>query len=135
MDANKKAHARGFTYTHKPVGMVGQALINSRAIYAANRSGFRINISADSLYDVDKIYDLGIAPVVVVVPSDAPKRQVTPKGRIVVVCPAETGINGNGIQCDRCEICAKERKVVVAFRSHGTSKKKVNEKLRVLNSL
>lgn len=134
VDANKKAHAVGFTYTHKPVGDRGQALINARAIYAANKSGFRINVSADSLKEVDELYDLGIAPVVVVVPSDAPRKQVTAKGRIVVVCPAETGKNGNGIQCDRCQLCTKERKAVIAFRAHGTRKNAVNRHLQVLNA-
>lgn len=57
---------RGFTYTHKPVGYSGQALVNARAIYAANRSGFRINLSADSLKQADEYADMGIAPVVVV---------------------------------------------------------------------
>lgn len=139
VDANNKSHAHGFTYTHKPViasktVSPGLALTNACAIYAANKSGFTVNLSADSLREADSLCDLGIAPVVVVVPSDAPRRQLTPKGRIVVVCPAETGPNGNGIQCDRCQLCAKNyRKAVIGFRSHGNSKKKVNFKLRVLN--
>jgi hypothetical protein len=133
VDANKKSRACGFTYTHKPVGYSGQALVNARAIYAANKSGFRINLSADSLHEADELAVLGIAPVVVVVDSQAPKKMRTPQGRYVIVCPAETGKDGNGIQCDRCQLCAKDHKAIVAFRSHGTRRNKVNALLKVLN--
>jgi len=125
---------RGFTYTHKPVGYSGQSLINARAIYAANRQGFCINLSADSLSEADELVDLQIAPVVVVVPSDSPRRMRTPKGHKVIACPAEIKDEDGKpqIQCDRCQLCYKDRKVIVAFRAHGTRKNKVNHKLRVL---
>jgi len=134
VEANKKARAKGFAYTHKPVGYQGQALINAQAIYAANRSGFRINLSADSLSQADELADMGIAPVVVVVPSDAPLKQKTPKGRSVIVCPAERKDEDGDpiIQCDRCQLCSKERRTIVAFRAHGTRKKAVDRKLRKL---
>jgi hypothetical protein len=124
--ANKKARAVGFTYTHKPVGLKGQALINARAIQAANKNGFRVNLSADSLDQADKFIDLNIAPVVVVVPSDAPRKMVTPKGRIVIGCPAEV----SDIQCARCGLCAKDRKAIIAFHAHGTKKNAVNSLLK-----
>jgi hypothetical protein len=134
VEANQKARAKGFAYTHKPVGYHGQALVNAQAIYAANRNGFRINLSADSLRQADELTDMGIAPVVVVVPSDAPLKQKTPKGRSVVVCPAEQKDEDGEpiIQCDRCRLCSKERKTIVAFRAHGTRRKEVNRKLRVI---
>lgn len=121
----------GYTYTHKPVGKRGQELVNARAIYAANRQGFRVNLSADSLKEADELADLRIAPVVVVVPSDSPMQMETPEGRKVIVCPAEVKDEEGfpQIQCGRCQLCAKERKVIVAFRAHGTRKNKVNDKL------
>ena len=132
VEANKGR--KGFTYTHKPVGYQGQALVNAQAIYAANQNGFRINLSADSLRRADEMADMGIAPVVVVVPSDAPRKQLTSKGRKVIVCPAEFE-NEDGepiIQCDRCQLCTKDHKVIVAFRAHGKRKAAVNRKLRVI---
>jgi hypothetical protein len=142
VDANKKSRAVGFTYTHKPVTPSSKpfvsaslAKVNAQAIFAANKNGFTINVSADSMAEVDELYDLGIGPVVVVVPTDAPRRQVTPKGRIVVACPAETGVNGNGIQCDRCQLCAKvNRRAVIAFKAHGAKRTEVNRRLKVLNN-
>lgn len=132
VDANSKSKACGFTYTHKPVGKTGIALVNARAIYACNQNGFTVNVSADSLKEADELVDLGIAPVVVVVPSDAPRKQVTAKGRIVIACPAE---KDNGIQCDRCRLCyKKDRKAVISFQAHGTKKRVVNTRLKVLNN-
>jgi uncharacterized C2H2 Zn-finger protein len=131
VEANKGR--RGFTYTHKPVGYQGQALVNAQAIYAANQNGFKINLSADDLQEADEFADMGIAPVVVVVPSDAPRKQLTPKGRKVIVCPAEFKDEDGEpiIQCDRCQLCAKDRKAIVAFRAHGKRYKKVDHKLKL----
>jgi hypothetical protein len=128
INANNKSRARGFTYTHKPVGYSGQKLVNATAIYAANKSGFRINLSANSLCEVDYLSEMNIAPVVVVIPSDSGNKLKTPKGRLVIACPAEN--KDNNIQCSRCGLCAKDRKVVVAFHAHGTKVKAVNELLR-----
>lgn len=132
VQANKGRN--GFTYTHKPVGYRGQALVNARAIYAANRQGFRINLSADSLKEADELADLNIAPVVVVIPSDAPRKLYTPKGRAVIGCPAEQkDEDGNPkIQCDRCQLCSKDRKAIIAFHSHGTKRNEMNRHLKVL---
>jgi ferredoxin len=129
VEANAKCNGRGFTYTHKPVGLAGQELVNAQAIYAANKSGFTISLSADGLQEADELADLGIAPVVCVVPTDAPLRMVTPAGRGVTVCPAET----HGIQCNRCLLCAKpNHKSIVAFRAHGAGRCKVSKRLRVI---
>src|SRR5271157_5083716 len=38
--ANAKSKAKGFTYTHKPVGCKGQKLVNVKAIAKANANGF-----------------------------------------------------------------------------------------------
>lgn len=119
--ANSRARARGFTYTHKPVGFEGTPLINATAILAANANGFVVNLSADNLRDADRLAALGIAPVVTVLPENAPNKMRTPEGRSVIVCPAETG----KITCDRCQLCAKTRKAIIGFRAHGPGKKKL----------
>ena len=157
IDANNKSKARGFTYTHKPV-LPSQkpfvpawlARVNAQAIFASNKSGFVVNLSADSLKEADDLVDLGIAPVVVVVDTNAPKKMRTPKGRHVIVCPAEmpkqkrrTKAEMNTpkpkvlptIQCNQCELCwKKDRRAIIGFKSHGTRRNKVNVMLRVLNN-
>ena len=112
VQVNELAGARGFTFTHKPV----YKHTTQAAIRDANRRGFTINLSADSLQQADDLASLGIAPVAVVVGRYHPQRSTTPQGRPVVVCPAET----HGLTCKRCGMCAvPTRKAIVAFRAHG----------------
>lgn len=145
VQANKKAGALGFTFTHKIVGYTGQYLRNAQAIYAANKQGFRINLSADSLTEADELADMGIAPVVVAVPVDAPLKGIrTPKGRKVITCPAEykrtATVNGKTksipiITCKDCKICTKERQVIVAFHAHGVKRNETSNILRRLEEI
>lgn len=87
---------RGFTYTHYP-----PTAANQIAIQSANRLGFTVNLSAESLAQADAYADLGIAPVVVVLPHDAMKSTRTPAGRQVIVCPASTG--NSDLNCGICQ--------------------------------
>lgn len=120
---NANTGLRGFTYTHKPLATQHER----DAVQVANRRGFTINLSADNLHEADELKALGIAPVVVVLPHDAPDRTTTPAGHEVIACPAET----NDITCARCEACAHSgRKSIIGFRAHGAMKKKVSEIVR-----
>lgn len=111
--------ARGtmaYTYTHKPLHSVADQI----AIAEANRAGFTINLSADTLAEADTLAALDIGPVVVVLPRDtAPKADIaTPMGRRVVVCPATYR---DDITCADCKLCARQRDTIVGFPAHGTS--------------
>jgi len=119
---------KGFTYTHKlMLGQTVQAKHNRKLIKEANKNGFTVNLSADSLVDADRKAALCIGPVCVVLPIDAPSKLKTPKGRKVVVCPAQ---QRDDISCAGCQLCQKQRSVIVGFRAHGTAKKKLNERLK-----
>lgn len=109
---------RGFTYTHKPLTEE-----NSAAIRHANDNGFTINVSADSLSDADKAVEANVGPVCVVVPEDSENKGVTKNGNRWVVCPAQ---QKEGVSCATCQLCQRQRSVIVAFKAHGTGKKKVN---------
>ena len=117
---------KGFTFTHKPVGLSGQSLVNARAIRAANINGFTVNLSADTLQQADEVYALGIGPVAVVVPHDIEHKPFkTPAGNHAVICPAVTR---KEIQCVNCGLCAiANRKAIVAFPAHGVRKKNVSQ--------
>ena len=109
---------RGFTYTHKnPIN-----LRNAAAIAKANRNGFTINLSANNLEHADALADLGIAPVVTVLPSDGTST-TTPKGRKVVQCPATYRDN---VSCKTCQLCQRQRDVIVGFPAHGAAHRKAN---------
>lgn len=101
---------RGFTYTHKPW---------SKALDECNRAGFAVNLSCDSLAEVDAHRAAGHeSPLVVVVPRSAPDRFRSPGGAHVVVCPAQTKA---GRTCTTCGLCAvTNRKAVIASRKPST---------------
>jgi hypothetical protein len=82
---------RGFCYTHKPV-FGPHADANRRAIATANAAGLTVNLSANNVAEADKLADLDLAPVVTILPSDAPDAGLTPAGRRWIVCPAESGV-------------------------------------------
>ena len=140
---------RGFTYTHKPVLLPDESREkkpglpaklthdewlkrekNYHYIEEANKAGFTVNFSADSLDEADRLYDLGIAPVTVVLPHDAPNALRTPDGRHVIACPAETH---ETVSCKSCKLCAVgKRKVIVGFRAHGGRAKQITQRMRQL---
>jgi hypothetical protein len=108
---------KGFTYCHydptKPQ--------NARILKWANENGFTVNLSANTLPQADAYKDLAIAPVTVVLPIQQKTNVKTPKGNLVVVCPAETH---DGVTCESCGLCAwKDRQVIIGFPAHGIRKK------------
>ena len=110
---------RGFTYTHYP--RVGQ---NAIAIKQANAQGFTINASTESVAEADQAYNEGYPTTVVLEGhSDSVSTFKTPSGNTVAICPAQLKDN---VTCETCALCQKsERKVIVGFIAHGSSKAKV----------
>jgi hypothetical protein len=124
---NAAAGAKGFTYTHKPLiagdGDAKVAASNLAGVVAANAAGFTINASANTLAHADALADrlAGRVPVCVVVDAATPEKTVTPAGRRVVVCPAQTR---EGVTCATCRLCSRaDRSVIVGFRVHGSGSK------------
>ena len=115
------AGRRGWTYTHKPVlGDDQRATMNRAAARHANRHGFTVNLSADTLAEADALADADCGPVVVVLPMDSDYTVHTPGGRKVIVCPAQRG----DVTCADCGLCARQRSVIVGFLAHGSSARK-----------
>jgi hypothetical protein len=115
---------RGFTYTHSPVLKGPHAEKNRTAVATSNRCGFTINLSADNLAEADAFVELGIGPVVSVVSEATPEKFTTPAGRRGVLCPATTR---EGISCATCQLCSKQRSIIVGFRAHGNGEKKAEK--------
>ncbi|HUU88931.1 MAG TPA: hypothetical protein VMX17_14445 [Candidatus Glassbacteria bacterium] len=121
VEANKGK--RGFTYTHKPV--LGHSFgDNRKAIKYCNDNGFAVSLSSVGLKQADRLFDLGIAPVVVVLPELFAKKEfITPKGRKGAICPAELDY----INCKNCGICSfTNRELIIGFKAHGVQKNKVS---------
>lgn len=134
--ANAKAKARGWTYTHKPVTAraarragVSRATVmaNRDAIASANAQGFTVNVSCDTLAEVDEAASAAW-PTVVVLPEGSPSVVYTPGGRRVVKCPAQTS---ERVTCASCGVCAKaDRSMTIGFEAHGSFSRKIS--LRVV---
>jgi hypothetical protein len=108
---------RGFTYTHKPLNVENQKLIKH-----ANDNGFTINLSANNPSGVDALMALKIAPVVTVLPENAPKISYSKQGHKIVVCPAQSN---DKTTCETCGLCQLvDRPYIIGFLAHGASKKK-----------
>ena len=128
----------GFTYTHKREALLEQpgAL---QAVLDANRDGFTINVSCDTLEQVDQFTALGL-PAVLVLPEDSGP-VTTPGGETVKICPAILEdrrrklraaalglkiseldkIEPRIVNCLRCKLCAKpDRRNPVGFPAHGS---------------
>ena len=111
---------KGFTYTHKY-----QNERNLQAIKHANDNGFTVNLSANSVNEVDKLVALNVGPVVTLLPHTQTTNTVTPGGNKVVVCPATYRDN---VKCSTCGLCQKaNRSCVVGFPAHGTAYKKASQ--------
>ena len=115
--ANSNRGKRGFTYTHKPVvatAGVPSAVVqaNRKAVKAAVKAGFTVNLSGNSLAHADRLSKTGL-PVATVVPPGAPSRFTTPAGNKVVVCPAQ---RSDTITCSTCRLCSS-RTVVSSLAS------------------
>jgi len=115
---------KGFTYTHHDMALEH----NRAAVQSINETkGFTVNLSADDLTHADKLADLAIGPVAVVVASDQVSNTLTPMGRKVVICPAAIR---DDVTCKTCKLCAvTTRKSIIGFPAHGTAKGKIDIKL------
>ena len=112
---------KGFLYSHHDVSIPE----NQEAIASANARGLTINLSADSLADVDTKYRLGIGPVVSILPRDAGKVTYTPGGVRVVACPAALN---KEITCSVCGVCQNaDRRTVIGFPAHGSGARKAEQ--------
>jgi hypothetical protein len=130
----------GYTYTHYPVlpGDVAPSVArhNAATVKEMNAAGFCVNVSADSLDEADRVADLEIGPVAVLLPASQEKGLRTPAGRPVVVCPAvvDKGGKDSTVNCVDCKLCQRiQRKVIVGFPAHGGSKKKADKLARALD--
>ena len=110
----------GFTYTHHNPFDADNAAI----ILESNRGGFTVNLSADTTAKADTYVELGIAPVVTLLPTDSAKVTFTPAGRKVVRCPAETS---KKVTCQTCRLCQKTDRPIIGFTPHGSGKKVTQE--------
>jgi hypothetical protein len=117
------AQLRAFTYTHH-----AQTEYNLMVVSDCNAAGFTVNLSCDSEIQAARRHLDGF-PSVCVVPADDARRSWSVAGVKVQTCPAQLK---DGITCATCQLCTKaDRSCVVAFRAHGSSARKVSQRVGV----
>lgn len=115
---------RGFTYSHH---RLTRAVVE--AFKAATAQGFTVNASTETIEAADTAVSRGLRAVVVVPSTDTRRFWQSPDGNRVVTCPAQIH---DGMTCQRCQLChARPQEVIVAFRAHGASRRRVDAWLPV----
>lgn len=123
--SNASQHTRGWTYTHYDV----LDSHNAAVVKSMNSvPGLTVNLSADSPAEADELYNLGIGPVCVTLPTNTPNNgNKTPGGLPIVICPAQLR---DEISCEQCKLCqVRDRKSIVGFKAHGIAAKRLSRKL------
>jgi hypothetical protein len=123
----RNEHRLGFTYTHKPLSRKNVELIKW-----ANTQGFTINVSVESLAQVDAMNALGL-PCATVVPSSLGdwRHLKTNAGALIIRCPAEYAKT----QCATCggsrgPLCARSaRGFAIGLTSHGNCRMRLDRML------
>lgn len=113
-----------YTYTHADK----YDTENQEAIRCANAHGFTVNVSCETVDEVDYVRAKGLPAVLTV--AEAPAKDArTPNGHKLVQCPAQTH---KGVTCKTCKLCARaDRDCVPVFVVHGNKKKEAARIIRI----
>ena len=76
------------------------------------------------MQEVKHAKSLGINTVIASIDPNETARELKAMGMHGVQCPAQTK---DGVSCDSCRLCARNRDVVVIFGVHGTASKKATK--------
>lgn len=120
--------SKGFTFTHKKRWTWDCWDPLSFYRYICDL-GFTVNISCDSMEEVDLIMaQPDHPPTSVVLPEDFEGEYfTTPAGNKGIVCPAVT----KHLTCEQCKLCTvADRKSVVGFPAHGNLKEAMTVQIR-----
>lgn len=107
---------KGYTYTHCKINLDASDIIHDAA-----KRGFLINASCETAEEARHAKALGINAVIASVDPKETERELKALGMYGAQCPAQVK---EGMDCNRCQLCAKNRKVVIIFGVHGNASKK-----------
>jgi len=109
---------RGFTYSHHRLtaGTI-------QTFKSATAQGFTVNASCETEGAADVAIAHGLRAVFVVPSTETRTSWQTEGGNRAVVCPAQ---RLDRMDCATCKLCqARPQNVAIAFKAHGTSRRKV----------
>jgi hypothetical protein len=114
-------------YTHHTIDNV----LNVKVLQLAFDKGLHINVSCEDTTKAKRALDYGLNAVIVL-PTGSIYKVIKQDNLTIVRCPAEYK---KGFTCSDCMLCSQnrvDRKLIIAFTSHGSSKKSLSEKLKGL---
>lgn len=118
---------KAYTYSHHALNL-GE---NLQLLRFANRNGLTINVSTETEAAADQAIASGLPAVLAVDSDESRDTWHTPAGNVVLVCPAQR----RDIDCATCQLChTRGKRVIIAFRAHGTNKKKANQAISSQNA-
>ncbi len=111
------------TYTHK---WMQNHAINILKIKRINDRGITVNLSANTMHDVDDLVYLGLP--ITIMTKEYPKYYLchettivqTPKLNRVMLCRHYT----HGMQCIDCGLCSRVHRIPIGLPVHGTFRKR-----------
>lgn len=114
---------KGFTYTHCELTEGDKYVINSM------KGVMTVNVSTDSVLEARIAKAKGFNTVLTSVnPKDDIRLLREVHGLTAVQCPAQTR---EGITCNSCRLCAKDRDAIVIFGIHGAHKGKARKAIQI----
>ena len=116
---------QGYTYTHCTIDLNASDIIHDAA-----KRGFLINASCETAEEARHAKALGINAVIASVNPKETEKELKAIGLYGAQCPAQIK---EGMDCNRCQLCAKNRKVVIIFGVHGNASKKAAKVIMMKN--
>jgi hypothetical protein len=111
---------KAYSYTHHRLD-VGE---NLQMLRFANRNGLTVNVSTETEASADRAIESGLPAVLAVSSEEARTTWRTAAGNLAMVCPAQL----RETDCATCQLChTRGRRVIIAFRAHGASKRKADQ--------
>ena len=121
VEANKVVDnvLHGYTYTHCKIDDNAVGIIQD-----ASSKRFLINASCETVGEVKHAKSFGINAVIASVNPEETKKELKNIGLHSIQCPAQVR---EDVDCNKCQLCAKNRKTVIIFAVHGKASKKASK--------
>lgn len=133
-EASKRAGIRWIVYTHYIFGSprLSDLLHNVSALRAAQEAGLNVNVSCDSVAQVDVATALGFRTALTESSDWQGPASRTPEGQLLAQCPATYRDEGPGSSCESCGGCAlsNANRCTYVFPAHGSRKAMVDDRIR-----
>lgn len=111
----------GYTYTHADTNDT------DNVSKIKNTEDFIINVSCETISEVVQARSEGLNTVLTSATIIEDIEALKTCGINAVQCPNQT----RGVHCDKCKLCARNRKTVVLFEVHGNGKKKAGKVIQI----